>query len=254
MPVDHTNTIIDIKDISYSYIKDHPVLENVSLQIHKGDYLGVIGPNGGGKSTLLKLMLGLLQQQQGSISLFGKNIKDFREWYRIAYVAQKAINFDAQFPLTVREAVEMGRYGVKGLFKSLNGEDKKIVDDALEKVDLHELSHRMIGDLSGGQQQRIFIARALAAKPDVIILDEPTVGVDAKVQEEFYALLKTLNIKMGLTLVLVSHDINVIVRETTEVACVNKTLVYNSNPNDFLKSDQLKQMYGDGLRFVFHHH
>jgi zinc transport system ATP-binding protein len=254
MPIDHTKTIIDIKNLSYAYGKDHRVLENINLQIHKGDYLGVIGPNGGGKSTLLKLMLGLLKPQQGSIELFGSDIKNFRQWYRIAYVAQKAINFDTQFPLTVREAVEMGRYGVRGLFKSLNNDDHNIVNNALERVGLNELQHRMIGDLSGGQQQRIFIARALAAEPEVIILDEPTVGVDAKVQEDFYLLLKTLNVKMGLTLILVSHDINVIVRETTEVACINKTLLYNSNPDDFLKSDQLKQMYGDGLRFVFHHH
>lgn len=253
MQVDHTKNIIELKNVSFAY-KGEDVLKDVTLNIHKGDYLGIIGPNGSGKTTLLKIMVGLLKPTNGSIKLFGKEIQMFNDWSKIGYVPQKATSFDINFPATVYEVTAMGRYGRKGLFKSLNIHDKKIIDESLRHVEMFEFKDRLIGDLSGGQQQRVFIARALATEPEVIFLDEPTVGVDVKTQESFYALLKKLNQELDLTLVLVSHDVDVVAHEVTELACINKTLLYESNPKDFFKNDGLKKMYGDQIRYILHNH
>ncbi|NCP47354.1 zinc ABC transporter ATP-binding protein [Candidatus Collierbacteria bacterium CG_4_10_14_0_8_um_filter_43_86] len=250
MPVDHTNNIIEVEGVSFAY-NENLVLENVYLNIHKGDYLGIIGPNGGGKTTLIKIMLRLLSSSKGTIKMFGQDIHDFKEWSRIGYVPQKVINFDVNFPATVFEVVAMGRYGKLGLFKSLTKEDKRIINEALRQVEMYEFRDRIIGDLSGGQQQRIFIARALAGQPEVIFLDEPMAGVDVMAQDQFYQLLKRLNRELELTLVFVSHDIEAVVNEVTEIAFVNRSLSYDNNPKNFSKGD-LEKLYGDN-KFIHHH-
>lgn len=253
MQIDHSKNIIEIKDISFAYT-DEQVLEHINLNIHKGDYLGVVGPNGGGKTTLLKIMLGLLKPTSGSVYLFGEDIRYFKNWSQIGYIPQKAVNFDSNFPATVYEVVSMGRYGKKGLFYSLNSKDTTIIDESLKQVEMFKYRDRIIGDLSGGQQQRVFIARALASQPKVIFLDEPTVGVDVKTQEAFYKLLKKLNQTLHLTLILVSHDIDVVAHESTEIACVNKTLSYDSCPQDFLKNKELQKLYGQQAKLILHNH
>lgn len=234
MPVDHTKNIIELRNICFAYNHKPWVLKDINLDIHQGDYLGIIGPNGGGKTTLLKIILGLLKPSEGIVKLFGTDIQTFKDWYKIGYVAQKAVNFDANFPLTVEEAVAQGRYGKLGLFKILDKKDKTIIKKSLEEVEMWEFKNQIIGDLSGGQQQRVFIARALAAQPEVIFLDEPTAGVDEQTQKKFYHLLKKLNKDLDLTLVLISHDTGIIAHETTEMACVNKTLIYDANPKNFI--------------------
>ncbi len=253
MRIDHTKNIIEVRDVSFTY-GDADVLKHVTLNIHEGDYLGMIGPNGSGKTTLLKVMLGLVQPSAGEVLLFGKNLRDFRQWSTIGYVPQKATHIDALFPATVREVVAMGRYGVKGLFRRLDANDHELVNEALTQVAMDDMSNRRIGDLSLGQQQRVFIARALAAKPKVIILDEPTVGIDSIAQEQFYTLMETLNHDLGLTLILVSHDIDVVAHEVTELACINQTLVYHGAPKDFLKGDTLTRLYGKNARLISHNH
>lgn len=253
MQLDHKQNIIELKDISFRYGSE-VVLENISLNVHKGDYLGVIGPNGGGKTTLLKVILGLLSPTSGSVSLFGQDIVKFRDWSKIGYVPQKVVHFDATFPATVEEVVAMGRYGRIGLFRWPTQKDKASVAEALKEVEMYNYRQRLIGDLSSGQQQRVFIARALAGEPEVIFLDEPTVGVDAPTQERFYELLKKLNRDMQLTLVLVSHDIDVIANEVTEFACVNRSLVYHGQPAEFIKGDYLQRLYGKDVKFIIHGH
>lgn len=251
--VDHTKNIIEVMDVSFSF-NTQPVLSHISLNIHQGDYLGVIGPNGSGKTTLLKIMLGLLKPSSGSISLFGTPLSDFRSWSRIGYVPQKTLNFDPLFPATVEEVVSMGLYGKKGLFHLLQSEDQKEVKTALDHVQLWEYRKRRIGDLSGGQQQRAFIARALVGKPDVMFLDEPTAGVDLKTQEEFYRLLKKVNQELNITLVLVSHEVDIVARETTEVACINHTLMYHGSPKEFIEGNMLSSLYGKSVKMVMHDH
>lgn len=253
MPVDHTKNIIEVRDVSFRYA-DIPVLEHVTLDIHEGDYLGMIGPNGGGKTTLLKIMLGLAKPTTGNVFLFGKPLCDFHEWSAIGYVPQKATHIDPLFPATVIEVVAMGRYGAKGLFRHLDTNDHALIQNSLKEVAMEEYATRRIGDLSLGQQQRVFIARALAAQPKVIILDEPTVGIDSAAQEQFYTLLKKLNHDLGLTLILVSHDINVVTHEVTEIACINQALVYHGDPKNFFTDDAIERLYGKNARLISHNH
>lgn len=229
MSVDHTKNIIEVKNVSFSY-NGTVVLENVSLVVHQGDYLALVGPNGAGKTTLLKIMLGLLPPESGQIKLFGTELKDFRDHFKIGYVPQKAVNFEVNFPVTVREVVAMGRYARRGLFRRLQTADQELVRQALEEVGLWEQRDRLIGNLSTGQAQRVFIARALAGQPEVIFLDEPTTGVDQKSQDDFYRLLRELNERKNLTLVLVSHDLDRMNREVMHIAYLDRRLITIINP------------------------
>lgn len=233
--VDHTTNSIEISHVSFSY-GESEILRDITFAIHKGDYLGMVGPNGAGKTTLLKIMLGLLAPASGSVALFGTDVRNFKDWPKIGYVAQKAVNFDAHFPATVAEVVLMGRYAKRGLFHRITVEDRMAVNDALKTAEMQQYRDRLIGDLSGGQQQRVFIARALVTQPEIMFLDEPTTGVDAKSQEEFYALLRKLNQESNVTMVLVSHDIDRILREAMHVACIDRALVCHGSPEEYLKS------------------
>jgi zinc transport system ATP-binding protein len=251
--VDHTKNIVEVKDVSFSYGKE-PVLENISFDIHQGDYLGIIGPNGAGKTTLLKIMLGLLKPEQGSINLFGIPLSEFKDWHKIGYVPQKATNFDSSFPVTVYDVVMMGRYCCLSLCCRIKKSDRVIVRKVLEQVGMWEFRDRLIGDLSGGQQQRVFIARALAINPEVIFLDEPTTGIDQKMRDEFYSLLRKLNHESGITLVLISHDVKTITEEAMHIACIDRTLVCHTNPEEFLKESESKNMWGQTIKIITEHH
>lgn len=253
MSVDHKKNIIEVNNVSFSY-DNVEVLKNISLAIHQGDYISLIGPNGGGKTTLLKIMLGLIKPQIGNIKLFGEKIEDFKHWSKLGYVPQKAINFDPFFPVTVREVVSMGRIGKKGLLHLLRKNDEEIIITALQQVQMDKYADRLIGNLSSGQQQRVFIARALAGEPEIIFLDEPTVGVDTKNQEDFYLILADLNKNLNITLILVSHDVDVVSKQVTELACLNQTLIYHGEPEKFMKGNYLENMYGKNTRLVDHNH
>lgn len=226
--IDHSKSIIKLQHVSFAYDEGIDIVKDISFNIHQGDYLGIIGPNGGGKTTLLKLILGLLKATSGTITL---------SIPRIGYVAQNATSIDRTFPITVREVVAQGRVAGRGLFHALTQEDWRIVDQSLSQVDLLDKKNIPIGDLSRGQQQRVFIARAITGHhPHVIILDEPTTSIDANSQEQFYSLLKKLNQKLGITLILVSHDIDIITKEVTEVVIINQRLLYYGDPKKFTKT------------------
>ena len=233
-PVDHSKNSIEISHVSFSY-GETEVLRDISFAIHKGDYLGLVGPNGAGKTTLLRIMLGLLTPKIGGVTLFGTDAWHFKDWHKIGYVPQKAVNFDTHFPATVFEVVLMGRSALRGLLRRFTKEDRMAAETALKTAEMWEYRHRLIGDLSGGEQQRVFIARALVTSPDIIFLDEPTTGVDAASQEEFYALLRKLNRESQATLVLVSHDIERVLREAMHIACIDRTLVCHGSPEEYKK-------------------
>ena len=183
-------TLVKIQHVSFKY-HTQPVLEDITLEIKRGDFLGIIGPNGSGKTTLLKIILGLLKPNSGSVQLFGHQVQYFKDWAKIGYVPQKAGSQVTQFPITVEEVVALGR--VKpGLFE-VSSDNETAIAAAMEAVEISELRHQLLNQLSGGQQQRVFIARALASQPELLILDEPTVGVDSDSQTKFYQLLKKLN-------------------------------------------------------------
>jgi zinc transport system ATP-binding protein len=244
MQLNHSQNIIELDKICFSYNSEE-VVKNVSLKIHKGDYVGIIGPNGSGKSTLIKLMLGLLKPKDGTVKLFGREIKDFKDWSKIGYVPQRT-SVETNLPLTVEEMVAMGRYGKRGLFHFPNKEDREKTIKALKQVDMLEFKNRQIGELSGGQQQRVFIARALSSEPEVIFLDEPTAGVDIKTQKQFYGLLRKLNRELDLTLVLISHELDVVAHEATELVYINKTIEYYGDPLKFLNADYFHKLIGRG--------
>ncbi len=248
---------LQINNVSFSYDKEE-VLKDITLDIVRGDFLGIIGPNGSGKTTLLRLILGLLSPQQGEILLFEKPVKEFKEWSRIGYVAQKAAQIETKIPITVEEVVSLGRVAKMGMFGYSQKKDKQAIDSALKAVGMEDFKERLITELSGGQQQRVFIAKTLASEPELLILDEPTVGVDIEAQDEFYELLAKLNKQevagKRLTLIIVSHDIDVIVNEVNKVACLNKTLVYEGTPKDFIKEDYMEKLYGKSRKLFLHAH
>ena len=246
--------VISVRNVSYSYEPGLQVLKDIDLDIYEEDFVGIIGPNGGGKSTLLKLIVGILPMQHGAIRLFGKTLKDFHRWSCIGYVSQKATHFDRRFPATVWEVVAMGRTVYKGFGAILNKEDKELIHNALEDVEMLKFENTPIHQLSGGQQQRIFIARALASNPCLLALDEPTIGIDLHAQEQFYLLLQKLRKEKGLTIILVSHDIDVIATQANTFACLNQGLVYHGEPQAFIKDDYMEKLYGKNLRLILHGH
>lgn len=224
--------IIDIKDVSFQYGRDI-VLDHINLSVPKGSFLGIVGPNGSGKSTLLKLILGLLRPDDGEVYLFGEKLSKFKQWERIGFVSQKANSFNTGFPATVFEVVSSGLTGKIGLFRFLRQKHRMEVIQAIEQVGMAEFMNRKIGELSGGQQQRVFIARAIVSRPDILILDEPTVGVDARNVQSFYHILKSLKEERGITLLMVSHDIDTLLNEADYVAYLNKFVQFYGSVEEY---------------------
>ncbi|WP_270577467.1 metal ABC transporter ATP-binding protein [Caldibacillus thermoamylovorans] len=247
--------IIEIKNLTYHY--DHlTVLENINLQVERGDFLAIVGPNGSGKSTLLKLVLGLLKKQQGEIYLYGKPLASFDHWEKISFVSQKSNSFNSGFPATVYEVVRSGLTKKTGLFHFFPKNTREHVTEALKAVEMESFIDRNIGELSGGQQQRVFIARAIVSNPELLILDEPTVGVDAKRVAQFYQLLQRLNHTRNMTLIIVSHDVGIISDKVSHVACLNKTLYFHGRSQEFAALDNgaLSFFYGHDVDVLKHDH
>lgn len=238
--VTRTQAAIEIENVSFAY-EEQPVLRNVSMSIESGEFLGLVGPNGSGKTTLLKIMLGLQSPDSGSVELFGTPADELVDGTRLGYVSQHSTDTDSMMPVTVREVVEMGRYPHAGL-RRLTDEDYRAIDDAIETVDMGAYADRRIGTLSGGQRQRAYIARALASDADLLALDEPTVGVDADVVEQFYTLLTELNAD-GITIVLIEHDIGMVSEYADTMACLDGELYEHSATDEFLESGALEQAF-----------
>lgn len=235
--------VISLRNVSVHY-GGMPVLEDVSLSINRHDFIGIIGPNGGGKSTLLKVILGLVKPDRGEVRVFGGDPLQNRRY--IGYVPQYSL-FDQNFPISVLDVVLTGRAG-QALFKRYTGQDKKLALSALEMVGMLPLKEREIGRLSGGQQQRVFIARALAAEPDVLLLDEPAAGIDSLMQTEFYELLERL--KQIMTIVMVSHDITAVSAHVSKIACLNRRLFYHDSKE--LMSEDLEAAYQCPVELIAH--
>jgi zinc transport system ATP-binding protein len=233
--------IIELENVSFSY-GGEPVLKNINLQIEQGEYIGVIGPNGGGKTSFVKLLLGLLNTQTGTVRLWGANASHFSERRRIGYVPQRVGSSDFRLPITVEEVVHFG------------AKSKDDAAAAMRRIGIIDLAQRPLAELSGGQQQKVFIAKALASSPEVLILDEPTAGVDVKSQDDFYQLIARLNSEDGLTIIMVSHDIDVVVNEVSKLVCINEELVYHGLPKEFMEKDYLSKLYGKTRKFILHGH
>jgi zinc transport system ATP-binding protein len=238
--------VVDLADVTFGYTAT-PVVEDVSLAIDPGEYVAIVGPNGSGKSTLMQLMLGLLAPDTGTASLFGERAVRFDDGERIGYVAQQA-SAAKEMPITVREVVKMGRFPHVG-FGRLSSGDWTLVDDALETVGMSAFADRRVTHLSGGQRQRAFIARALASEADLLVLDEPTVGVDAESVDAFYDLLAALNAE-GITVVLIEHDLGAVVEHADRVVCLNREVYFDGPTDEFVDSDALARAFGTEARFL----
>lgn len=197
---------IEIDNISFSYDKIN-VLDCISLSVKRGDYVGIIGSNGAGKSTLLKLMLGIIKPDSGTIRLFGTELSKWKDLHEIGYIPQNSASLAAGFPATVTEIVKANLFSQIGFLRFPKKKHMGQVQRALELVGMQEYSGRLIGELSGGQQQRVMLARVLAGNPKLLLLDEPTTGIDEAAAEELYTLLERLNRDEGITVVMVTHDV-----------------------------------------------
>ena len=215
--------VLRLENINVSY-GPHTVLQDINLSVSEHDFLGIIGPNGGGKSTLLKVILGLIRPDRGVVTLLGDAPDKSRS--KIGYVPQYS-TYDHGFPVSVMEVVMMGRFSRAGLLRYYNKADRQAVEEALRKVSMLDNADTQIGQLSGGQQQRVLIARALVSGPELLLLDEPTASVDAAMQTEFYELLEHL--KKTMTIIMVSHDIGAVSVFVDKIACLNQQLFYHGS-------------------------
>lgn len=234
--------VICADHITFGYDEARANVQDVTLHVKEGSTLGIIGPNGGGKSTLMKLLLGVIKPNTGSITILGESpAAACANGSLVGYVPQRH-QLDWGFPITVRQVVLLGLIGKKGLFRWFTSKHREAVNEALAAVNMKDYADRPIGQLSGGQQQRVFIARALVNKPKLLFLDEPTTGIDQAGQEIVLQLLDNLKHQMGLTLVMVSHDIRSVMAGCDRVACLNRTLHYHDHPKS-LSRDVLFKVF-----------
>jgi zinc transport system ATP-binding protein len=222
---------VELRDVSFAYPHGADVLRHVDLEIGRHEFVGIAGPNGGGKTTLLRLILGLERPQRGVVRLFGEPPESLARRSRIGYLAQRA-QLGIEAPATVREVVTAGRTIARGPLRPLSAADRGIVDEAMERVGLSALARRPLGRLSGGQQQRAFIAKALAGEPELLVLDEPTAGVDAEAQEALAALLEELRSDLRATILYVSHEFGAVEPYVDRLVLVNGSIVFDGAPAD----------------------
>ena len=225
-----------------------PALEGVDLSVMPGKFLGVLGPNGGGKTTLLKVILGLVRPSRGQVRVLGQAPERGRKF--IGYVAQYNL-FDRDFPISVADVVLMGRYRSRGLLRRYSREDRSKACQALKTVGMLDLKDRQIGSLSGGEQQRVFIARALVSEPKVLLLDEPAASLAPDMQVEFYELMEKLKQKMAI--VMVTHDIGAVSVHVDDVACLNHRLFYHGSLDE-LSAEELAETYSCPVQVIAHGH
>lgn len=246
--------LIELENVNFNY-DQRIVLESIDLEVREGEFWALIGPNGSGKSTLINIILGLLKPESGKVKLFGEDVDKFQHRELIGYVSQKSNSFNSGFPATVLEVVRSGLTRKRGLFKSFSKKDEFKAMDALGIVGMKEFANKNIGELSGGQQQRVFIARALAGDPLLLVMDEPTVGIDQQNVKSFYAMLNRLNREHNIAILLVTHEIDLVTDLATHVACLNRSIHFHGIKSDFknMNEEDISNWYGHPVRRVHTH-
>jgi zinc transport system ATP-binding protein len=240
----YSGPVVELKHVSFAY-QGTPVLDDVSLIVDHRDFLSVVGPNGGGKTTILKLILGLIKPAKGTVRLFGASPENTR--HRIGYMPQYA-SLDPLFPVSVLDVVLMGRLGQGMSLWGYSRSDRRCAEEVLEKVEMAQLRDRPFFQLSGGQFQRVLLARALVSDPDLLLLDEPTSNVDVAIETGLYELLHRLNEQ--LTIILVTHDLGFVSRYVNKVACVNRRLL--THPTCEITGEMISAIYGSHVHMIRH--
>ena len=239
-----TTPAVEMKGVWFAYER-MVILEDISFALKQGDFLGMIGPNGGGKTTLLKLLLGILKPGRGIIRVLGE--EPHRARRRVGYVPQDT-DSNNTFPVSVMDVVLMGRLAISRMGKSFSSKDRPMAEEALRKVGMWNRKDTPIGKLSGGQRQRVLIARALVTEPEILFLDEPTAKVDPEFENNIYEFLKELNRRA--TIVAITHDVGVISRYVKSVACVNRTLIYHEEAQ--ITNEMLEMAYECPVDLIAH--
>ncbi len=234
----------------FSYDSE-PVVRDINFSITPGEFAAILGPNGSGKTTLMKLALGLLKPTSGQVLLFGQPAESFTDWHRVGYVPQRTQATESRFPASVREIVNFGAYSGFSPFAIFKRKSVERVDEAMEMAGIQHLAERRVSDLSVGQQQRMLIARSLVRRPDLLVLDEPVAGIDAAGEEQFHTMVRRLNRDLGITIVMVSHDIGAVMREATTCACINRDIVFHG-PVHQLDAQALSGLYGFPVDVLMH--
>jgi zinc transport system ATP-binding protein len=248
---EQTKPIIEINDVTVKYPNGVIALDHININVNEKDLIALLGPNGAGKSTLLKVILGLIKPTSGSVKLFGspeliKNLK------YVGYVPQSAQANDPNLPFNVYETVMLGRTPYAGLFHGIGTQDRQKVEETLKLFGIYELKDRKIGQLSGGQSQRVFLAKAMVADPKLLLLDEPTSGVDTTSKSEFYKTLERLNKERSITVILSSHDIGVITKIANRVLCINRSQFFCGENVDFSASVEIHKVYDHPVEIMDH--
>jgi len=243
-------TLIELDDVKVS-LTGHTVLEGITFSLDEKMFLGVVGPNGAGKTTLLRVILGLVKPDQGTVRVMGMTPRELKhELHHIGYVPQ-AVLFDPMFPASVFDVVMMGRTCCIGPMRFPRKPDREAVRESMQLVGLEGLERRPIGELSGGQQKRAFLARALCRETRILLLDEPTSGLDLPAQGQFMDLLTRLKLELSLSVIFVSHDVQVLARYADEMVCINRTMHLHGKPADVLDSDRLAEAYKCEFDFLY---
>ncbi len=245
-------SVLEMKDVTFAYDRD-AVIEEVNFSLAEGDFAAFIGPNGSGKSTVIKMLLGQLEPDRGEVKILGKPVKKINDWTKVGYISQQVREFNQSFPATVREVVGSNLYSDMGFFHFLNKNLEAKIKSALQLVEMEEFADRLIGNLSGGQQQRVFIARMMVNDPDLIFLDEPLSGVDITTQDEFYHIIGDINERLDKTVVMVSHDVNLISSKANFVVCFESGNVHLHSADEFDYDDYLSSLRDSNLRIVPDH-
>ncbi len=241
---------IEIKGLSV-ILSGKEILADINLTLDEGKFLGIVGPNGSGKTTLLRVILGLIRPVKGEIRIFDKSPQECLKQGLFGYVPQH-INLDINFPAKAIDVVLMGLYGRLGFFRWPSKKERSKAAEYIELIGMSGHEDRPFGDLSGGEQQRISIARALVSNPKILVLDEPSTGIDVVGQEDFYHLLKGLQKRFNLTIIMVSHDIGAVTAYVDEIACLNKILYYHGAPLGALDENVLEKLYGKNIDILMH--
>ncbi len=245
------STAIHIEDLSVT-LKGKEIRKSRNFTLEEGHFLGIVGPNGGGKTTLIKTILGLISPSTGTVRIFGRNPESLLGKEVLFGYLPQHLNIDPNFPASAVDIVLMGRYKTAGLFRWPGRKDREKAIECLSMMGVENFKDTQYSQLSGGQQQRVSIARALAGEPKILILDEPSTGIDVVGQEDFYHLLKGLQKKMNLTILMVSHDIGTVTTYVDEISCLNIHLYYHGNPLGALNEKVMTSLYGKNIDLLMH--